>query len=133
MAAPKKPASAKKAPAKKTPAKKAPAKQADPLQDAVSTVQGFQLYTLIGLGLLIAFVLCQLFPGLRYVWWLNIPFAVGAAGFLWHQSKTTKGLELKVCTYALYAVIALFVLRDAYLADTLHDIRNWGDVFSLDR
>lgn len=125
----------KKKPAKKTPAKKAPAKKAsaktastkhaDPFQDAVSTVRGFQLYTLIGLGLVVLFVLFQLFPDLRYVWWLNAPAAVAGAGLLWHQSKNAKGLELQVCTYALYAIIAMFVLRDIYLADTLSDIRNW--------
>ena len=130
MAAPKK-TPAKKAPAKKTPAKKAPAKQADPLQDAVSTVRGFELYTLIGLGLAILFVLFQIFPGMRYIWWLNIPAVVGSAALLWHQSKQVKGLELKVCTYTLYAVIALFVIRDAVLADTLNDIRNWDDFFSF--
>lgn len=123
MAAPKKKPAAKKA------AKKAPAKQADPIQDAVSTLQGFQLYTLIGLGLVVLFVIFQLFPGMRFVWWLNVPAAVGAAGLLWHQSKITKGLELKVCTYALYAIIVMFVFRDIYMSDTLNNFRNWGDLF----
>ena len=133
MAAPKKKAPAKKTPAKKAPAKQASAKQAVPLQDAVSTLRGFQLYTLIGLGLFLAFAFFHLPDRTAFLWYLQVPLAVGAAGFLWHQTKQTTGLENTVCTYGLYAVIAAFVLRDIWLADIINDFQNWNfnNLFSM--
>jgi len=112
--------SAAKAPAKKQPA--APAANKDMVQDTIQLVQGFQINTLIALGLSVAFVIFQLFPDLRYIWWLNFPAAVGAGYFFWSQEKNVSGLEAKVCRWGLFAVVAVFVWRDIQISNTLYDI-----------
>ncbi len=121
MAAPKKKTPAKAKTAKPaTKPKTAPAKKDNPVQDIMSTLQSFQLNTLIALGLAVAFLIFQLGPDLRYIWWLNIP-AAGASGYMfWRQDGNVKGLEAKVCRYGLFAVVALFLWRDIYLSNQLN-------------
>lgn len=134
MAAPKKTkakTTAKKATTPKAPAAKkktaAPAQQTgqDALQEITTTVRSFQVNTLVGLGLAIAFVLFQIFPDARYIWWLNIPAAAIAGYIFWRQADVTKGIEQTVCRYGLLAVALLFLARDIYISERLRDAADY--------
>ena len=137
MAAPKKKTTAKAKPAaksKKAPAKTAPAKRDDMVQETIDLLKGFQLHTLIAIGLGSAFVIIQFFPDLRYIWLLNIAVA-GSSGYLfWRQNENVDGSEAKVCRYGLLAVVAVFFWRDYQISQTLYDISQGGidlkDLFS---
>jgi len=130
MAAPKKPSSSPKKPAKKAPApKSAAAKQNDPIQDTIEMVRGFQINTLLAIGLGIAFIFFQFFDILQVQWWLNIIFAGAAVYFFWLQSDVTEGTELKVCRWGLLLILALFVLRDITISNKLEDYTHkYGDL-----
>ncbi len=127
MAAPKKktPAKAKAAKPKAAP-KTALAKKDDPVQDIITTLQNFQLHTLIALGLAVAFLVFQLVPDLRYIWWLNIPAAAASGYMFWRQDGNVKGIEAKVCRYGLFTVAALFLWRDIYLSNQLNELQDWN-------
>ncbi len=100
--------------------KTALAKKDDPIQDTIALVRGFQLNTLIALGLTVAFLVFQLIPDLRYIWWLNIPTAAASGYMFWRQDANVKGVEAKVCRYGLFTVAALFLWRDIYLSNQLN-------------
>lgn len=125
------------APKKKTPAKAKTAKPAakpktaltkkdDPVQDIVTTLQNFQPHTLIALVLAVAFLVFQLVPDLRYIWWLNIPAAAASGYMFWRQDGNVTGIEAKVCRYGLFAVAALFLWRDIYLSNQLNELQDWN-------
>ncbi|MCH8081146.1 MAG: hypothetical protein IID52_02015 [Proteobacteria bacterium] len=125
MAAPKKktPAKAKAAKPRAVP-KTALAKKDDPVQDTIALVRGFQLNTLIALGLAIVFLLFQLFPETRFNWLLNIPVAALSGYLFWRQGNETKDIEQKVCRYGLLAVVAVFLWRDINISMTLAEYIN---------
>ena len=126
MAAPKKKPAAK---AKNTKAKgkSALAKVEDPIQDVVAVVKGFQLHTLFALGLAVAFLLIQIIPDLRHLWWLNILFAAGSGYLFWRQEGIVSGLEHKICRWGLLAVVALFIFRDINIStDLVEYVKKYG-------
>lgn len=126
MAAPKKTSTPAKKTTAKTPAKKAPAKTADPINDTIEMVRGFQVNTMIAMGLAVLLLIFQFFPDLRYLWWLNIA-TVAASGYMfWRQGDVTEGNEQKICRWGLLAVVAIFLWRDIHISQTLNDIANFG-------
>ena len=136
MATKKKPSTSKSRTSAKTKAAKpravpktALAKKDDPIQDTIALVRGFQLNTLIALGLTVAFLVFQLIPDLRYIWWLNIPTAAVSGYMFWRQDANVTGVEAKVCRYGLFTVAALFLWRDIYLSNQLNELQNW-DIFT---
>lgn len=125
------PASKKAAPAKSKPAS---AQKNDPVQDVISTFQGFQPNTQIALGLAVGFFVIQVIPDLRHLWWLNIPVASATAYMFWSQGEKASGLEQKVCRWGLLVVAALFILRDINISNELVDYVDkygeWDKLFS---
>jgi len=125
MAAPKKKTTVKAKPASKpktAPAKTAPAKRDDLVQETIDLLKGFQLHTLIAIGLGLAFVLIQFFDKLSYIWLLNFAVAASAGYLFWRQDENVKGIEAKVCRYGLLAVVAVFFWRDYQISQTLYDL-----------
>lgn len=119
MAAPKKTSTTAKKTTTKAPAKKTPAAKSDPINDTIEMVRGFQMYTLVAIGLAVIFFILVIVPDWRYIWELNIPVA-GAAGYLfWSQSNKTDGMEQKVCRWGLLAVVIVFLYRDVTISQEL--------------
>jgi len=94
----------------------------------IADVKKFNLMSLIGLGLVIAFLLFMFINGLKFKWWLMLPLA-GAAGFiLYRQLSDTQGFEKKVCFYGLIFVGALVLLRDIQMSNAVEGLRSFvGD------
>lgn len=133
MAAPKKKPAAK-AKTTKAKGKSTPAKVDNPVEDVVAVLKGFQLHTLFALGLAVAFLLIQIIPDLRHLWWLNILFAAGAGYLFWRQEGIVSGLEHKICRWGLLVVVALFIWRDINISTELVDyvdkFGEWNKLFS---
>jgi hypothetical protein len=125
MAAPKKTSTTAKKTAGKTPTKKAPATKADPVQDVIELVRGFQVNTMIAMALAVLLFVFQLFPDLTYLWWLNIATAAASGYMFWRQGDLTTGNEQKVCRWGLLAVVAIFLWRDIYISQQLNEIANF--------
>jgi hypothetical protein len=122
MAAPKKTSTTAKKTTAKAPAKKAPATKSDPFNDTIEMVRGFQLYTLVAMGLTLALFLLVVVQDWRYIWELNIPVA-GAAGYLfWSQGNKTEGMEQKICRWGLLAVVIMFLYRDVTISQDLESL-----------
>lgn len=125
------PASKKAAPAKSKPA---PARKDDPIQEVIGTFMGFNQNTQLALGLALGFLIIQIIPDLRHLWWLNFPVAAGAGYLFWLQGEKATGLEQKVCRWGLLTVAALFILRDINVSRELVDYVNrygeWDKLFS---
>ncbi len=132
MAAPKKTSTPKKETTPKAPAKGAAGAKGDPIQDAIELVRGFQINTLIAIGLAIALFVFLIVPDLRYIWWLNI-FGAAASGYLfWKQAETTEGIELKVCRWGLLLVVLMFLGRDIMISEKLAEFDDaYGDINDL--
>ncbi|MEE8295555.1 MAG: hypothetical protein V3R64_07565 [Sphingomonadales bacterium] len=129
MAAPKKTSTTEKKTATKAPVKKTSAANSDPVQNFIELVRGFQMYTLVAMGLAAIFIVLVIVPDWRYVWELNIPFA-GASGYLfWSQSNKTEGLEQKVCRWGLLAVVIIFLYRDVTISQKLGSLADF-DLFN---
>lgn len=126
MAATKKTSTTEKKTTTKTPTKKTPAVKADPVQDVIEMVRGFQVNTMIAMALAVGLLFFQFFPDLRYLWWLNIAFAAASGYMFWRQGDLTKGNEQKVCRWGLLTVVAIFLWRDIYISQQLNEIANFG-------
>lgn len=125
MAAPKKTSTTAKKTTTKAPVKKVSAANSDPINDAIELVRGFQMYTLVAIGLAVVFLILVIVPDWRYVWELNIPFA-GASGYLfWSQGNKTEGIEQKVCRWGLLAVVIIFLYRDVTISQKLGSLADF--------
>ncbi len=88
-------------------------------------IRSIRPLTWSGLVLALAFFICMFIDTVNIRWWVMLP--LGAAGILllWKQWKSTpedKDFELKVTFIGLIALIALVLLRDAWLSSSLADI-----------
>jgi len=89
----------------------------------IEDVKKFNLMSLIGLGLVLAFLLFMFINSLSYKWWIMLPLA-GAAGFiLYRQLSDTQGFEKKACFYALIVIGVLILFRDIQMSNNSDRMR----------
>lgn len=82
-------------------------------------VKGFELMSLVGLGIVVVFFLFMFFDVFNLKWWIMLPLA-GAGGFLLYRQKSeTKGFEKNMCFYGLVALIIFVVGRDINITNQL--------------
>jgi hypothetical protein len=82
-------------------------------------VKGFNPLTLVGAGLIIVFLVFCFISTLAVRWWLMVPIALASFVLLSKSKGAAAGLEKNVCVYGIWAIIALFILRDIYMAHSL--------------
>lgn len=132
MAAPKKTSTTQKKTAAKPAAKETKAAKGDPVQDTIELVRGFQINTLIAIGLAVLLLISVAVPDFRYIWWLNIFLAASSGYMFWKQGDTTSGTEQKVCRWGLLIVALLFLVRDISISNELAEFdKNYGDLNDL--
>ena len=92
----------------------------------IEDVKKFNMMSLVGLGLTIAFILFMFIGGLKYKWWLMLPIAGAALFILYRQLSDTQGFEKKACYYAMIALGVLVLLRDIQISNVAEGIRGYA-------
>ncbi len=83
----------------------------------ISDVKKFHTLSLVGLGLVAAFLVFMFVDAFNFRWWLMLPIA-GVGGFiLYRQNADTRGFEQKACYYGMIVLLVLFVVRDISMAN----------------
>lgn len=85
-------------------------------EDLIGNIQKFHLLTFVGLGLILVFIIFCFITYLAIQWWLMVPIAIGSAVLLFKRKKEASGLEKQVCTYGIWTIIGVFILRDIVMA-----------------
>jgi len=98
-------------------------------EDLINDIKNFHLHTLLGAGLSIIFLVFCFIITLAVRWYLMIPIAIGSAYLLFSRKDNSTGLEKKVCTYGLWVIIGLFIVRDIYMSNKLALIVNAASEF----
>ncbi|WP_139164002.1 hypothetical protein [Desulfoluna spongiiphila] len=103
--------------------------QTEPMdqKQAMEAIKTFNPLTFAGVGLILLFVILCFIGGLSIRWWLMVPVAVAGVALLMKQKTESTGLELQVCTYGIWAMVAVFLLRDIMMA---HQVATVVDGFS---
>ena len=83
-------------------------------------VKALSTLTLVGLGLALLFLVFFFIDGLAYKWWLMFPVIIFSGGVLYRQYTETTGLEKKICRYALFSLVALFLIRDIQMSSHIN-------------
>lgn len=78
-------------------------------------LRSLNLVTSLGMVTTVSWVGTFLFPGLMYSWWLMLSMPAVAAFLFWTQKERTSGFERKVNSFGFWAVLLIFLLRDAYI------------------
>lgn len=84
----------------------------------IEDVKKFNMMSLVGLGMVIAFMLFLLIDAFNYRWWIMLPLAGGAGFLLYRQHAETKNFEKKVCFYGLIVLLVLVIGRDIGLTNS---------------
>jgi hypothetical protein len=88
-------------------------------------VRGIRPLTWLGIVVALAFFVCMFIDTVNIRWWIMLPLGAAGTLLLWKQWKSTpeeKDLEMKVTFFGLMALIALVLLRDAWLSSSLANI-----------
>jgi len=99
----------------------------------VESIKKFHMLTFVGLGLLLLFIIFCFITTVAVRWWLMIPIAVAGVIVLYTRMKQASGLEKKVCLFAVWGMVTVFVLRDIVMsyrvASLLDGMQDLADQF----
>lgn len=101
----------------------APRPVAAATQAVVGKFKSFGLLTQAGVICALVFIVFQFIPTLNVRWWLMLPLAVAGLGLLIRPLTGAAGMERLAATVAFYALLALFLWRDAQLSSDLSNVR----------
>lgn len=82
----------------------------------VESIKKFHVLTFVGLGLLLLFIIFCFITSVAVRWWIMVPIAVAGVTVLYTRMKQASGLEKKVCVFAIWGMVAVFVLRDIVMS-----------------
>ncbi len=106
------------------PEAKSSAASANVADKLIADVKKFNMMSLIGLGIVIAFLLFLFISALAYKWWLMLPLAGAAAFILYRQLSDTQGFEKKACYYGLIVIGVLVLFRDIQISNAMEGFRS---------
>ena len=96
-------------------------------------IKNFHHFTLLGVGLSFIFLVFCFIVSLSVRWYVMIPIAIGSFYLLFSRKDNNAGLQKKVCTYGLWVIIGLFIIRDIDMSNKLVGIidaaRNFKNLF----
>ena len=78
-------------------------------------LRSLNLITMVGVLITVGYVASFMFQNLLYSWWLMIGMPAAAGFLFWTQRQRTDGFEAQVCKMGLWAVLGLFIIRDAII------------------
>lgn len=97
------------------------------LDDLLVQLKKFNLLTTLGVIFEITFViLC--FQQSVFNWLIMLPIALLSFGSFYKVKNDIKGFEKQVCTYGIWSLIGILIIRDIYIS---HKIKEIIDAFSL--
>ena len=91
-------------------------------EDLFNDIKNFHHFTFLGVGLAFIFLVLCFIVTLSVRWYLMIPIAIGSFYLLFSRKDNSAGLEKKVCTYGLWVITGLFIIRDIDMSNKVGGI-----------